>query len=826
MEEIGFLNRIKTSFGTSVMKLLKEFMNLNSKLANYKTRKLFLIKCRKFGIFPTHIINNFKCLITNLEPNMPFCNKIRKLEEDFKRRILNIEIQITFWKISTFNNSLTSLKEKLTAANLPMDILEDFYRTQSKTFSNLFNSNLLLVNKKFDSLKQHHYKKFDISNTNWCCNISGTIVPENVIKILALGPKFGLPYFSIKDIPAFKILAESESIIQNISNSHEQDIARFQISNTIYNFLNHNFHLNMKEKFIQNSFLETKHFLRNNPNLIIIKSDKGNRSVIMSRNDYDDRLNSLICDQNTYQLVNKDPTLSFQNKNNDFIKTLYNIKAIDEKTKKDLTTYKSIAPKFYGLPKVHKSNYPLRPIVSFINAPTYKTSKFLANCLKFLIADTYNVKNSYEFVNFIKTQTIPENFVLISLDVVSLFTNIKIDLAIKIIDEKFELLQPHTNIPKVHFIKLLTFCLKSGYFSLNKKFYKQLDGIAMGSPLSPIIANIIMEALLDSILGSIDFVILFVKLYVDDLLLCIPKDKISEILSIFNNNLFGLEFTLEIEDNNEISFLDTLLVKKPDGKILSTLYSKTCSSGRILNFHSIHPTSQIINTAYGFVYRVMKITTDKDFDTKSFIFKYLLANKFPKFLISKLISRYENNNNVNSFIDLNSSIATFLPFKSLHYVKGLSEMLTNILNKFDINCKITYSVSNTLNKIFSKLKDKTSDLLRYNIVYKIHCKNCDLIYIGTTGQLLKNRLSGHKSDIKPPIRNSQASTLCQHSYNTGHYFDFDGTKILDVENKYFNRMFLEMVHINANYKLSVNKRSDTDDLSKVYSGLIDYIFKL
>ena len=58
-------------------------------------------------------------------------------------------------------------------------------------------------------------------------------------------------------------------------------------------------------------------------------------------------------------------------------------------------------PSVYGLPKVHKSNVPLRPIVSFYNSPTYKLSKYLVSLLSPLVGDTPSaVRNSKEFVSF------------------------------------------------------------------------------------------------------------------------------------------------------------------------------------------------------------------------------------------------------------------------------------------------------------------------------------------------------------------------------------------------------------------------------------------
>ena len=112
------------------------------------------------------------------------------------------------------------------------------------------------------------------------------------------------------------------------------------------------------------------------------------------------------------------------------------------------------------------------------------------------------------------------------------------------------------------------------------------------------------------------------------------------------------------------------------------------------------------------------------------------------------------------------------------------------------------------------------------MIYKIPCLGCNLIYIGTTGQLLKNRISCHKSDVKPPIKNHLKTSLCQHTHDTGHNFGFNNIEILNVENKYNKRLFLEMAYINAYNKLTVNKKSDTHELSSIYSGLIDFISKI
>ena len=81
----------------------------------------------------------------------------------------------------------------------------------------------------------------------------------------------------------------------------------------------------------------------------------------------------------------------------------------------------------YGLPKVHKENCPLRPVVSYINTPSYLMAKYFDNILKSVRNPFSNIKNSLEFFSKIKNKKIPYNHTMVSLDVNSLFTNVPLD---------------------------------------------------------------------------------------------------------------------------------------------------------------------------------------------------------------------------------------------------------------------------------------------------------------------------------------------------------------------------------------------------------------
>ena len=160
--------------------------------------------------------------------------------------------------------------------------------------------------------------------------------------------------------------------------------------------------------------------------------------------------------------------------------------------------YKSLKPRgsrfgiLYGLCKVHKQLVdncpPFRPIMSAIKTPTYNLAKFLVPLLEPITTNMYTVKNSFEFSKEIVDQD--AGLFMASLDVESLFTNILLEETISVCcDSLFSNNSKVNNINRNDFGKLLRAALQNKYFNFEGKIYKQLDGVAMGSPLGPTLAN-------------------------------------------------------------------------------------------------------------------------------------------------------------------------------------------------------------------------------------------------------------------------------------------------------------------------------------------------
>ena len=138
------------------------------------------------------------------------------------------------------------------------------------------------------------------------------------------------------------------------------------------------------------------------------------------------------------------------------------------------------------------------PIFSACGTATYNTAKFNTKILQNYCEKTSSfVKDSTDFIRKIKHLSInPEEETLASFDISALFTSIPAPVALQVINSKISTCTNLTNICKIpteKFIKHLEITITNCIFYFNKKLYKQLQGTAIGSLVSPVIANIHME---------------------------------------------------------------------------------------------------------------------------------------------------------------------------------------------------------------------------------------------------------------------------------------------------------------------------------------------
>ena len=221
-----------------------------------------------------------------------------------------------------------------------------------------------------------------------------------------------------------------------------------------------------------------------------------------------------------------DPTPAFERWMNSLLLSLKRESRLSPQLYRHLHSSAGKIPLLYGLPKLHKPGVPLRPIVSFVNSPSYNLSKYLVHLLSPLVgSSSSHVRNSEDFARFARDLHLRDDDLLVSYDVVLLFTNVPVELACRVARERLQLdldLADRTSLTVDEVISLLEFCLSATYLAFRGAFYQQVFGTAMGSPVSVTVANLVMEDMEARALSMFTPPPLFWKRYVDDTCCALP----------------------------------------------------------------------------------------------------------------------------------------------------------------------------------------------------------------------------------------------------------------------------------------------------------------
>lgn len=152
----------------------------------------------------------------------------------------------------------------------------------------------------------------------------------------------------------------------------------------------------------------------------------------MNHEDYINKMKDYLYNSGSYKNLEKNPISKITR----LVKRAIKETNLDEKLKKCLTPENEITPCIYGAPKIHKTYVPLRPIVNTIGSPTYELAKYVIRNLTPLVGKTSSyIKDSNQYVEFIKHAKIGLGDKIVSFDVVQLFTKIPLDEAIQVVKE-------------------------------------------------------------------------------------------------------------------------------------------------------------------------------------------------------------------------------------------------------------------------------------------------------------------------------------------------------------------------------------------------------
>ena len=374
---------------------------------------------------------------------------------------------------------------------------------------------------------------------------------------------------------------------------------------------------------------------------------------------------------------------------------------------------------------------------------------------------------------------IADDYEMVSFDLSNLFTNVPLDYTIKLIlDKIYKKKLIKTKLRRNEMKMLLELCTKEMHFSFNGKIYKQLDGVCMGSPLGPVIANVFMVHLEETIVPELQEVMPLWKRYVDDTFTFVKKNHISDVVAKINSFHPNIKFTHEVEEQQKIPFLDVLLKKRDDGRIDTSVYRKPTNNNIYIHWNAYGPRQWKVGTLSGIVqraYTVCSTEEDRAAELKFIYDVFTQINGYPRYVVTSILNKFEdkhriaetaseNNASIPAEIEEKKNPILFLkvPFRGREgdaLLKSLNSTLKRALPTTE------YRIVNTGSKLsnYFSLKDPLDKKHQSGFIYKHVCRNkkCNEDYVGETGRRSECRCGEHAGKDKN-------SHIYQHSSKKRH----------------------------------------------------------
>ena len=338
-----------------------------------------------------------------------------------------------------------------------------------------------------------------------------------------------------------------------------------------------------------------------------------------------------------------------------------------------------------------------------------------------------------------------------SLDVKSLFTNILLNKTIDIVTKKvFGRKRKVNGISRADFKRLLEISTKGSVFYFDGHYYRQKDGVAMGSPLGPALANAFLAHYETIWLEEcpLSFAPIFYARYVDDIFVLIrSSDHITKLAEYFSSKHPNIRFTYELEIENTLPFLDVNVFRDAD-KFSTTIHRKSTFSGVYSNFRSFMPDTYKRGLVSTLLYRAYMICSSfqsvhDEVEKLKVIFS---KNGYPCKFIDKCVYKFFNKlymkwDPVHTVPK--KELLMVLPFLGTTSWKMKNELIRTFRKILPFcNLKIVFKTNRRLSSCFP-FKDRFPKSLLSGVIYKYTCAECNLSYIGCTKRFWEKRLEEH-----------------------------------------------------------------------------------
>ena len=541
-----------------------------------------------------------------------------------------------------------------------------------------------------------------------------------------------------------------------------------------------------------------------------------------------------LADGKVYVSLESDPTADMIKKINERVHKACLDGHISESTLEYLMINSNAkAGRFYLLPKLHKKGCPGRPVISGCNTPTEKISEFVDYHLKPLVtAIPSYVKDTNDFLKKLQdVGTLPENAILVTLDVVGLYPHIPHDEGLEAIREALDI-RSNPEIPTDVIVDLTELVLKNNNFEFNRKHYLQILGTAIGTKMAPAYANLFMDRLERKLLSRAQVQPLVWLRYIDDIFMVWTRgeDELKTFLNYLNDAHDTIKFTWNWS-TEQINYLDVQVINN-DGRLETDLYVKPTDKHQYLFHTSCHPRMCKNSIPYAQALRLKRIcSTSEGFERRvADLCTFLVARGYKQEFVLRQIQRarlksreealtprprnanckvpmvvtyHPNLPNIGGFLrDLQPLLHCSercrkaikeVPLMAFRRPKSLRDYLVHAKlgsQHTERGCSGTKKCDNRRCQVCKFLKpgDRFSskstgkgysinhqlNCNSTNVVYLISCKVCQKQYVGSTTTKFRLRFNNHKSRLRAhsglSIANKAKDDMVyRHFFSPGHH---------------------------------------------------------
>jgi len=568
--------------------------------------------------------------------------------------------------------------------------------------------------------------------------------------------------------------------------------------------------------------------LKNDENMYI-PSDKGGEFTVLSKSLYIKLGIEHLSDTNTYEKLKSDHTDKVTKQLRKIWSDVHIKQKLPSYVYQKLTPTQVKTQTFYHLIKTHKNGNKIRPIISGVGGPFDKIGWLIQKILSPLLKKVpAHLENTEQLINslLVTPKTEMLNKIPISMDIVSMYTNIPIAEAIKISTQYLQRHKPNLFGLSIDNIKsLLDFILNNNVFEFNGNFYKQIRGLAMGSRIAPTLAILTLDYIEhQTIYADTRFNSLFYRRYVDDTLIIADNiEQAQQLLNFMNSSHSSIKFELELPNKDgELNILDTTITINQEGNIETQFFQKSAKKPLFIHFNSAQPNQMKKASIKAEKRRIENRCSQRSFFPKHTdqFYQKLKQNGYSSSYISSAITSSSStslSSNIHpSSSSVSSSSSSILPpiYISLPFISDkLQFSIRKCLNSMEVPIRIVNKSRNTLRSTLKKLHPSrtcnkkscpiSNDKLCFQntIVYSIRCKTCNSLYIGSTKQAFHTRVSQHLSSSNSAIKNHMDTT---------HHAEFD-YKVLKKCFNIKNMLFSEAILIKK-MSPSMNRQHEMNDV--------------